>query len=1031
MPPAKKQKRAVGPSAAGGGGPGDDSSSSGSSPPVSAPGSPDSPEPENEDGVGLSPEDNPNVAMGADEEDDGEDLLGEDMMADYRRIDALDAYEEDGLDDNDYGDIDFDARAAAEAALEERDLRERASRIPAALLASDDEDDERPERRRARRRQEAEDGAEEDPAAGIEELLDDDESGINLEDYHGPLAEWITSPAVSEEIKRRFRRFLTKHDGSGAEQNHAPSRYAERVRAMCAANSQSLEVSYLHLSHAVPILAIWVADCPKEMLQLLSEAAMEAVRIMFPNYREIHEHVLVRITELPIHDSIRDLRQVHMGCLVKVSGVVTRRSAVFPQLKICKYNCLSCGYILGPYTINGGGETKMQGVHCPSCHNKGPYALNAEQTVYCNYQKVTLQESPGSVPAGRLPRHKEVVLQFDLIDVARPGEEIEVTGIYTTNFDASLNRRSGFPVFSTMIEANHVLRKEELLSSRMLTDEDKKEIIKLSKDPALSQKIISSIAPSIWGHEDIKTCLALSMFGGVGKDVNGKHRIRGDINVLLLGDPGTAKSQFLKYIEKTAPRAVYTTGQGASAVGLTAAVRKDPSTGEWTLEGGALVLADKGVCLIDEFDKMNDSDRTSIHEAMEQQSISISKAGIITTLQARCSVVAAANPIKGRYDSALSFAENVDLTQPILSRFDCICVVKDTVDPITDERLAEFVVNSHRRSHPHADASEEPAAMRETETILEQPLLRKYIMYARQHIKPVLQDIDDAKIQKVYAELRQESSSGGVAVAVRHIESIIRMAEASARMHLREYVTESDVDLAISVLLTSVIKSQKYAVARQMDVKFRKYLVRKQDANELLLFKLRTLFHDAASLGALRRAHDADPDVAPVLEVDVEEFESKAREMRVFDLDPFYKSALFTGGKEPRHGFRKMMGSSGWEVIIRASDLDDFAKNKERASARGGDDDAPSSAHDEAEGWDTFEATGDGPLDDTESAEAFEPAVGSEAGSSPDQRRSPEEAAGAESAEFFEPAEGSEVSSPDQLGSPAEAEGDAPDESEG
>merc|ERR1719334_3049581 len=181
----------------------------------------------------------------------------------------------------------------------------------------------------------------------------------------------------------------------------------------------------------------------------------------------------------------------------------------------------------------------------------------------------------------------------------------------------------------------------------------------------------------------------------------GKHRIRGDINVLCCGDPGVGKSQFLKYTEKLAARAVYATGKGASAVGLTAAVRKDPLTREWTLEAGALVLADKGVCLIDEFDKMNDADRTSIHEAMEQQSISISKAGIVTSLQARCAVIAAANPIGGRYDPSMTFADNVDLTEPILSRFDVLCVVRDTVDPVQDERLANFVVESHIRHHPN------------------------------------------------------------------------------------------------------------------------------------------------------------------------------------------------------------------------------------------------------------------------------------------------------------------------------------------
>jgi len=215
------------------------------------------------------------------------------------------------------------------------------------------------------------------------------------------------------------------------------------------------------------------------------------------------------------------------------------------------------------------------------------------------------------------------------------------------------------------------------------------------------------VAPSIYGHEFIKKGLALAMFGGQPKDVDNKHRIRGDINMLLLGDPGTAKSQFLKYIEKLYHRVVYTTGKGASAVGLTAGVHKDPITGEWTLEGGALVLADKGICLIDEFDKMNDHDRTSIHEAMEQQTISVSKAGIITTLQARCSVIAAANPIGGVYKPQFNFNDNVDLTDPILSRFDLLTVIRDEVDEGIDDQLATFVINSHMKSHPSCKIHED------------------------------------------------------------------------------------------------------------------------------------------------------------------------------------------------------------------------------------------------------------------------------------------------------------------------------------
>lgn len=463
-------------------------------------------------------------------------------------------------------------------------------------------------------------------------------------------------------------------------------------------NSESLEVSYLHLAYSKPILAYFLANSPQPMLQIFDDVALEAILLYYPSYERIHSEIHVRITELPTSLTLRDLRQTNLNCLVRVSGVVTRRSGVFPQLKYVKFDCGKCGTTLGPFFQDTAKEVKIS--FCSNCEGRGPFTVNSEQTVYRNYQKMTLQESPGSVPAGRLPRHREVILLWDLIDCAKPGEEVEVTGIYRNNFDASLNSKNGFPVFSTVLEANHINKKEDLFAAFRLTEEDERMIRNLAKDERISKRIMKSIAPSIYGHEDIKTAIALSLFSGVPKDINRKHRIRGDINILLLGDPGTAKSQFLKYVEKTAHRAVFTTGQGASAVGLTASVRKDPITREWTLEGGALVLADKGVCLIDEFDKMNDADRTSIHEAMEQQSISISKAGIVTTLQARCAIVAAANPVRGRYNPTIPFQQNVDLTEPILSRFDVLCVVKDAVDPVQDELLARFVVGSHLRSHP-------------------------------------------------------------------------------------------------------------------------------------------------------------------------------------------------------------------------------------------------------------------------------------------------------------------------------------------
>jgi DNA replication licensing factor MCM2 len=524
-------------------------------------------------------------------------------------------------------------------------------------------------------------------------LQDVDGDDIKIEEFDVPLREWIALTKVERQITKRFGAFLNKFGEAQGDRV-----YPRRINDMCSDNRQSLEVSYLHLSQFEPILAIWVADAPAQVLPIFHDALRTEVFKRFPNYGAIHEQVFVRVTDLPISDAIRDIRQSHLNALIRISGVVTRRTGVFPQLNTAYYNCLRCGQVLGPIVQNAESELKMD--HCSHCGGKGPFTLNQELTHYRNYQKMTLQESPGSVPAGRLPRSKEIILLHDLIDCARPGEEVEVTGIYTNNFDLSLNTSGGFPVFATVVEANYVARLGGGGGSTHISDEDRTTILQLSHDPRVARRIVASIAPSIHGHEDIKLALALALFGGQEKHVKGKARLRGDINVLLLGDPGTAKSQFLKYVEKTAHRAVYTTGKGASAVGLTASVHKDPVTREWTLEGGALVLADRGVCLIDEFDKMNDSDRVSIHEAMEQQSISISKAGIVTSLQARCSVCAAANPVGGRYDSTRTFSENVELTDPILSRFDILLVVKDTVDPVLDERLANFVVGSHIKSHP-------------------------------------------------------------------------------------------------------------------------------------------------------------------------------------------------------------------------------------------------------------------------------------------------------------------------------------------
>ena len=825
---------------------------------------------EDEDGV-LDPEDD--VVLDVDdldemaEEDAGIDLFADNFENDYNRSEANQYRGRDIDDEGDYDQMDMAQRRQLEARLNRRDrelARER--RMPrAAQLPEDDEDDVMDLTRQPRRRRHRYDEEQED-ADMTEDIRNEELSLEALMDVKAAsLVEWVASPAVSRTIAREFKNFLTEYtDEKGT------SVYGVRIRTLGEVNAESLEVSWAHLSDSKPVLGMFVAQVPSSILPIFDAVALDVTLYHYPDYERIHSELHVRMTDLPISLTLRQLRQNHLNSLLRVSGVVTRRTGVFPQLKHVKFDCTKCGITLGPFHQDSHSEVKLS--FCQNCQSRGPFTVNSEKTVYRNYQKLTLQESPGTVPAGRLPRHREVILLWDLIDSAKPGEEVEITGIYRNSYDAQLNNKNGFPVFATVIEANHVVKSHDQLAGFRLTEEDEREIRALSRDPKIVEKIVKSIAPSIYGHEDIKTAVALSLFGGVAKVAQGKHAMRGDINILLLGDPGTAKSQVLKYIEHTAHRAVFATGQGASAVGLTASVRRDPLTAEWTLEGGALVLADRGTCLIDEFDKMNDQDRTSIHEAMEQQTISISKAGIVTTLQARCAVVAAANPIGGRYNSTVPFSQNVELTEPILSRFDILCVVRDTVDPAEDERLAKFVVNSHGRAHPVMSSSlgsqsqataanedgmniDEPSNQTDgviPTTEIPQELLRKYILYSRERCRPKLYQIDQDKIARLFADMRRESLATGaypitvshetlfilntrrniltLTTQVRHLESILRISEAFAKMRLSEYCSAADIDRAIAVAVDSFVGSQKVSCKKALARAFAKYTLNRPGA---------------------------------------------------------------------------------------------------------------------------------------------------------------------------------------------------------
>ncbi|OAF71509.1 hypothetical protein A3Q56_00669 [Intoshia linei] len=817
-----------------------------------------------------------------DEEEGGIELFGDNMEKDYRQIPELDTYGEEGIDDEELSNMSISERVSAEKELNYRDRATDivSNRNTRKNILYDEIDDKQGN------------------------IIADKqiESIDNLEDLKGhSVSDWVSMIGPRTEIFNRFKNFLRTYKSENG--NYF---YREIIRKMVETNSKSLVVDYTYLASQEQVLAYFLPEAPTQMLKIFNESAQEVIFNIYPRYVEITPDINVRISELPLIEDLRSLRHLHLNQLVRTSGVVSSCTGILPQLAMVRYTCLLCRYVIGPFAQHYDKEIKPD--KCPECHSSSRFEINMEETIYKNFQRLRIQESPGKVPAGRLPRCKDIILEDDLVDFCKPGDEIEITGVYHNNYDGSLNVKQGFPVFATVIEANYISKKDNSMIASSLTDEDINEIIKLSKDEKFHQKIINSIAPSIYGHEDIKLSIAMSLFGGQSKNPGGKHKLRGDINILICGDPGTAKSQFLKFVQVVAPRSVYTTGQGASAVGLTASVQKNAVSQTWSIEAGALVFADKGHCLIDEFDKMSDQDRTSIHEAMEQQSISISKAGIVTSLRARCAVIAAANPINGRYNQSMTFRNNVDLTEPILSRFDILCVVRDIVDSVQDENMAKFIVKSHVKHHPHNDQSNnsntDPS---ESENVrISQSLLKKYIIFAREKIFPKLTGINKDKISKVYSQLRRQSiETGSIPITVRHIESLIRISEANARMHLRQYVNDNDVNLAIRLVLNSFISTQKFSVMRSMRKVFSRQLNFQKDYNELLIFVLKQMCTEEYNFK--HSTINANEDILEFVQVSAREFVEKVRQFNISNVLEFYKSKIFQDNKFTYDNDRKLI----------------------------------------------------------------------------------------------------------------------------
>ncbi|HEX6282676.1 MAG TPA: minichromosome maintenance protein MCM [Nitrososphaera sp.] len=592
------------------------------------------------------------------------------------------------------------------------------------------------------------------------------------------MSEQQTAAALANDLEKFLKAFKDR------DSNY---KYFDKINNMMASGAQSLIVDYIDLDSYNPFLAKEITHKPDEYLEAFNEAVLSILREIHPDYeQEIREKIRVRIGNYTVQKGLREINADLINKLVSISGMVVRSSEVKPLAKKVAYKCMNCNTVT---------EAQLKGLvmkkplKCPACSEK-ELEMDPESSLFIDFQLVRLQELPEDLPAGQLPHYIEVTVMSDLVDQCRPGDRIILTGIIRIEQE-QLVPQAKTSLFRLRMEGNNI----EYLGGRagskdtrsieriLISTEDERQIRTIASKPDAYEKLIASFAPHIYGHEPIKEAILLLIVGSVTKRLEDGSTRRGDINVLLVGDPGTAKSEMLKFTAKIAPRGLYTSGRGSTAAGLTAAVIRDKS-GIMMLEAGAVVLGDQGIVCIDEFDKIKPEDRSALHEVMEQQTCSVAKGGIVATLNARTSILSASNPIYGKYDPYKNITENVNLPVPLLTRFDLIFIVRDSPDKEKDNLVASHILEIHRNTEQAA----RPA--------IDIDLFSKYLAYAKQ-IEPALTPEAIDIVRSYYMDMRRIESEGMITVTPRQLEGLIRLASARARLLLKDMVEAEDAQRAI------------------------------------------------------------------------------------------------------------------------------------------------------------------------------------------------------------------------------------------